>query len=66
MDVEESPMKSQLSCILFSIAVAGAIAACGGESKTPTPASHPQPVAEPTKPAVEAPVAQAIVPPVVE
>ena len=56
-------MKSQLSCILFSIA----IAACGGESKTPTPASHPQPVAEPTKPAtVEAPIAQAVMPPVVE
>jgi tetratricopeptide (TPR) repeat protein len=60
-------MKSQLSCILFSILTAGAVAACGGESKTPTPASHPQPVAEPTKPAtVEAPVAQAVVPPVVE
>jgi len=62
-------MKSQLSCILFSILTAGAMAACGGESKTPTPASHPQPVAEPTKPAPtinQAPIAQAVVPPVVE
>jgi len=57
-------MKSQVSCILFSLVVA----ACGGESKTaaPTPVA-PSPVVEPVKPAavVEAPKVVPVVPPVV-